>query len=112
MRYAIALEQRLLDAGVKPTGLGARDTLRLEAGMPLYGHELGPDIAPAQAGLGRGRHVGEGGRALRRRHGQERSPSQRRRPRRWAADRARRSKPRLSRARRWLGLGTRVLWVR
>ena len=34
-------------------GLACRDTLRLEAGMPLYGHELGLDIAPAQAGLGR-----------------------------------------------------------
>ncbi|MDO3697360.1 glycine cleavage T C-terminal barrel domain-containing protein, partial [Curtobacterium flaccumfaciens] len=31
----------------------ARDTLRLEAGMPLYGHELGTDVRPAQAGLGR-----------------------------------------------------------
>lgn len=35
-----------------PAGLGARDTLRLEAGMPLYGHELGEDINPFQAGLG------------------------------------------------------------
>jgi aminomethyltransferase len=35
-----------------PCGLGARDTLRLEAGMPLYGHELGEDIDPFQAGLG------------------------------------------------------------
>ena len=39
--------------GLVPAGLAARDTLRLEAGMPLYGHELGPDILPAQAGLGR-----------------------------------------------------------
>ncbi|MBI1370712.1 MAG: glycine cleavage system aminomethyltransferase GcvT [Planctomycetes bacterium] len=36
---------------VKPTGLGARDTLRLEAGMPLYGHELSEDIDPLSAGL-------------------------------------------------------------
>ncbi|MEU1970135.1 glycine cleavage system aminomethyltransferase GcvT [Microbacterium sp. NPDC019599] len=36
-----------------PAGLAARDTLRLEAGMPLYGHELSLDIRPAQAGLGR-----------------------------------------------------------
>jgi len=39
--------------GVVPCGLAARDTLRLEAGMPLYGHELSRDIVPAQAGLGR-----------------------------------------------------------
>src|SRR5690606_16434124 len=42
----------LLDAGVEPAGLGARDTLRLEAGLPLHGHELGPGITPLQAGLG------------------------------------------------------------
>jgi aminomethyltransferase len=39
-------------AGVEPAGLGARDTLRLEAGLPLHGHELGPGITPLQAGLG------------------------------------------------------------
>ncbi|MDZ5144401.1 glycine cleavage system aminomethyltransferase GcvT [Microbacterium testaceum] len=39
--------------GLVPCGLAARDTLRLEAGMPLYGHELSRDIVPAQAGLGR-----------------------------------------------------------
>lgn len=38
--------------GGLPAGLGARDTLRLEAGMPLYGHELSEDINPFQAGLG------------------------------------------------------------
>jgi aminomethyltransferase len=42
----------LMDAGVEPAGLGARDTLRLEAGLPLHGHELGPGITPLQAGLG------------------------------------------------------------
>jgi aminomethyltransferase len=36
-----------------PAGLAARDTLRLEAGMPLYGHELGPQLTPYDAGLGR-----------------------------------------------------------
>ncbi len=41
------------DRGLVPCGLAARDTLRLEAGMPLYGHELSRDIVPAQAGLGR-----------------------------------------------------------
>jgi aminomethyltransferase len=44
--------QALLDAGITPAGLGARDTLRLEAGLPLHGHELGPGITPLQAGLG------------------------------------------------------------
>jgi aminomethyltransferase len=42
----------ILAAGITPAGLGARDTLRLEAGLPLHGHELGPGITPLQAGLG------------------------------------------------------------
>ncbi len=42
----------LLEAGVVPCGLGCRDTLRFEAGLPLYGHELSDDISPLEAGLG------------------------------------------------------------
>ena len=38
--------------GIEPAGLGARDTLRLEAGLPLHGQELGPGITPLNAGLG------------------------------------------------------------
>jgi aminomethyltransferase len=44
--------QALIKAGATPAGLGARDTLRLEAGLPLHGHELGPGITPLQANLG------------------------------------------------------------
>ena len=50
------LLSELLAAGeadqLKPCGLGARDTLRLEAGLPLYGHELDRDTSPLEAGLG------------------------------------------------------------
>jgi aminomethyltransferase len=46
------LWEAIIAAGITPAGLGARDTLRLEAGLPLHGHELGPGITPLQAGLG------------------------------------------------------------
>lgn len=49
---AVALWEELIHRGGKPCGLGARDTLRLEAAMPLYGHELSEEIDPFQAGLG------------------------------------------------------------
>ena len=49
---AVDVWRALLEAGVVPAGLGARDTLRLEMGYPLHGHELGPGITPLQAGLG------------------------------------------------------------
>lgn len=44
-------EALLADAEVKPVGLGARDSLRLEAGLPLYGHDLTPANEPVEAGL-------------------------------------------------------------
>jgi aminomethyltransferase len=49
---AAQLFAAIIDAGILPAGLGARDTLRLEAGLPLHGHELGAGITPLQAGLG------------------------------------------------------------
>jgi aminomethyltransferase len=48
---AADLWEAVVGVGVVPAGLGARDTLRLEAGLPLHGHELGPGITPLQAGL-------------------------------------------------------------
>lgn len=48
-----AFARALLDQPeVAPIGLGARDSLRLEAGMPLYGHDMDPEVTPAQAALG------------------------------------------------------------
>jgi aminomethyltransferase len=50
--HAADVWEAVTGAGVVPAGLGARDTLRLEAGLPLHGHELGPGITSLQAGLG------------------------------------------------------------
>lgn len=49
----VGLWEKLIAANITPAGLGARDVLRLEAGLPLYGHELGEDISALDAGLGR-----------------------------------------------------------
>src|SRR5690606_20270362 len=48
---AEALWDALLKAGVKPIGLGARDTLRLEAGMNLYGHDMDENTSPLSANM-------------------------------------------------------------
>jgi len=54
---ALKVWDAIMEAGaefhVMPAGLGARDTLRLEAALALYGHELSPDISPLEAGLDR-----------------------------------------------------------
>jgi glycine cleavage system T protein (aminomethyltransferase) len=49
---AVALWQALVDAGVAPCGLGARDTLRLEAGMNLYGNDMDESVSPLEANMG------------------------------------------------------------
>ncbi len=51
-KIGISLWKKLLDKGVTPCGLGARDTLRLEAAMHLYGHEMNETTTPFEAGLG------------------------------------------------------------
>ncbi|QNK02720.1 glycine cleavage system aminomethyltransferase GcvT [Dyella telluris] len=50
--HAVALWQALAAAGVAPAGLGARDTLRLEAGMNLYGQDMDETVSPWEANLG------------------------------------------------------------
>ncbi len=52
LEVASSFWDAVLDAGVRPAGLGARDTLGSKPGFPLHGHELGPGITPLQCGLG------------------------------------------------------------
>ncbi len=53
-QHALELWEKILqDERVKPAGLGARDTLRLESGLPLYGHDLDDKHNPTEAGMGR-----------------------------------------------------------
>jgi aminomethyltransferase len=68
---AAELWTAIVEAGAVPCGLGARDTLRLEAAMPLYGHELDTTVSPLEAGLGQilepdGGYIGAAGIAARR----------------------------------------------
>lgn len=51
-KSAVKVFRALLEAGAVPVGLGARDTLRLEMGYALYGHEITRDTTPVEAGLG------------------------------------------------------------
>lgn len=79
---AAALWESIMEAGeeygICPVGLGARDTLRLEACMPLYGHELSDDISPLEAGLGnyvkldKGDFIGKSGLVDQEQHGVQR----------------------------------------
>ena len=49
--FTVRLWDKLMEAGVQPCGLGCRDTLRFEVGLPLYGDELAADITPIEASL-------------------------------------------------------------
>ena len=75
--HAVPVWNALREAGALPCGLGARDVLRLEAGLPLHGHEIDPDTTPIEAGLDRfvrreGDYVGQPILAAQRENGTER----------------------------------------
>ena len=59
LSVAKAYREAGAEYGLIPCGLGARDTLRLEAAMPLYGHEMDEDITPLEAGLDFGVKLGK-----------------------------------------------------
>ena len=75
---AVPIWNALIEAGALPCGLGARDVLRLEAGLPLHGHEIDPDTSPIEAGLDRfvrreGNYIGQPVLSAQREQGTERS---------------------------------------
>ena len=88
---AVALWDAILDAGIVPCGLGARDTLRLEVCYPLHGNDISPERTPIEAGLGwacaldkeftgvevlrRQKEEGTRREARRLRHGRQRDPT-------------------------------------
>ncbi|MBN1115438.1 MAG: glycine cleavage system aminomethyltransferase GcvT, partial [Oligoflexia bacterium] len=51
-KHGASIWTELVDYGVKPCGLGCRDTLRLEASLPLYGNDIDQNTTPLEAGLG------------------------------------------------------------
>ena len=74
---AVPVWDSLREAGALPCGLGARDVLRLEAGLPLHGHEIDPETSPIEAGLDRfvrreGNYVGQPVLSVQREQGTER----------------------------------------
>ena len=75
---ALSVWNALSGAGAVPCGLGARDVLRLEAGLPLHGHEIDPTTSPIEAGLSRfvrreGGYIGQPVLAAQRENGTERT---------------------------------------
>ena len=87
-RDTVALWEALTDAGAKPIGLGARDSLRLEMGYALYGNEIDDTITPLEAGLGWIVKLDKGC-AVHRRQGAPGAEAARRHPASWSASSSR-----------------------